>query len=182
MLFTERKKADRLAKQLRNQLGTTTDEEERKKLEADLHVAEIDALYAKYFPHRERYISLYPVSSLGSGVQGEAKAEDASSAARSLHAERPPLWDLIESTAKKGTSALVRIQERKPAGSSQSKPPAGRLSKHSSAAKPSQPKAKPPAAPESSNQYREKNKRQKAPEPSDLNGEDDSDGGFFEDG
>ncbi|KAI8947646.1 hypothetical protein F4801DRAFT_495725 [Xylaria longipes] len=164
--FFERKKADRLAKQIRTQLETTTDEEERKTLQADLHIAEVDSLYAKYFPHRERYVSLYPVSSLS---QKGAKAEDASTAARSLHTERPPLWDTIEKTSKKGTRALVQIQERKSAGDLKSKPSQERPSKHSSTL-------------ESTDRHKAKSKRQQLPESPDSGGGDESDGGFFEEG
>ena len=67
--MSERKKADRLAKRLRTQLDTATDETDKKRIAADLRTAEIDGVYARFFPHRERYISLYPVA--GSGAEGE---------------------------------------------------------------------------------------------------------------
>ncbi|KAI0448726.1 hypothetical protein F5B21DRAFT_96497 [Xylaria acuta] len=177
--FFERKKADRLAKQIRTQLETTTDEEERKRLHADLHIAEVDALYAKYFPHRERYVSLYPVSSLS---QKGAKAEDTSTAARSLHTERPPLWDTIEKTSKKGIRALVQIQERKSVVDSKSKPSQEQPSKHSSAAGSSQVKARNSSTLELTDRHRAKDKRQQLPESPDPSGDDESDGGFFEEG
>ncbi|KAF2972142.1 hypothetical protein GQX73_g1451 [Xylaria multiplex] len=165
--FFERKKADRLAKQIRTQLGTTTDKDEKKRLKADLHIAEVDALYAKYFPHRERYVSLYPISAPGSDVQEEPKKEDASTAARSLHTERPPLWSTIEEAAKKGTSALVRIQERKSAVDAGSKPTQER----------------PSGAKGSVDSSKGNKKRQALPEPEgSSNDDDDSDGGFFEEG
>ncbi|KAI0542290.1 hypothetical protein GGR58DRAFT_453414 [Xylaria digitata] len=169
--FFERKKADRLAKQIRKQLGTTTNEEEKKKLQADLHIAEVDALYAKYFPHRERYVSLYPILAPGPDAQGGPKTEDASAAARSLHTERPPLWGTIEEAAKKGTSALVRIQERKSAVDSGSKSTQERPSK-----------AKNPFTSESAGSNKGNSKRQRLPEPSGPSNDDDSDGGFFEEG
>ncbi|KAI0481604.1 hypothetical protein F4859DRAFT_426355 [Xylaria cf. heliscus] len=162
--FFERKKADRLAKQLRTQLETTTDEGERKKLQAELHIAEVDSLYAKYFPHRERYVSLYPVSSLS---QKGAKAEDASAAARSLHTERPLLWDTIEKASQKGIRALVQIQERKSAADSKSKSSQEQSSIHSSKQ-------------ESTDRHKVKGKRQQIPDPPDTGRDDESDGGFFE--
>ncbi|KAI0857240.1 hypothetical protein F4860DRAFT_518100 [Xylaria cubensis] len=164
--FFERKKADRLAKQIRTQLETITDEEEKKRLQADLRIAEVDALYAKYFPHRERYVSLYPVSSLS---EKGAEAEEASAAARSLHTERPPLWDTIEKASKRGIRALVQIQERKSAADSKSKSSQESPPKQSSTAKAGQLKV------------RSKDKRQQLPESPASNG-DESDGGFFEEG
>ncbi|KAK8126744.1 rRNA-processing efg-1 [Apiospora kogelbergensis] len=59
--FFERKKADKLAKQILKQLRACEDKEERTQLEKDLHVAEIDGQYARNFPYLEPYISLYPV-------------------------------------------------------------------------------------------------------------------------
>ncbi|KAI1113347.1 hypothetical protein F5Y14DRAFT_212437 [Nemania sp. NC0429] len=178
--FFERKKADRLAKQIRTQLEATTDKDEREKLQADLHIAEVDALYAKYFPHRERYISLYPVTSLGLGVQGGVKAEDASTAARALHAERPPLWGVIEKAANKGNSALVQIQERKSPVDAESKQARERPSKEASAAKASQPKAKSKHS-GAAEPHEGKGRHGKSRQSSDSSG-DDSDGGFFEEG
>ncbi|KAI3343499.1 hypothetical protein F4824DRAFT_10672 [Ustulina deusta] len=173
--FFERKKADRLVKQIRTQLESTMDEEERKKLQADLHIAEVDALYTRYFPHRERYVSLYP-------VQEGAKTEDTSAAARSLGTERPPIWGAIEEAAKKGNSALVQIQERKPTVGSRSKPPRERPSTHLFAAKADQPKAKTSFAPEPAGSTKRKGERQQVSKPSDSSSDDDSDGGFFEEG
>ncbi|KAI2637365.1 hypothetical protein GGS21DRAFT_474414 [Xylaria nigripes] len=172
--FFERKKAVRLAKQIQTQLDAATDEEERKNLQAKLHIAEVDALYAKYHPHRERYISLYPIPS---NVQGDTKKEDASSAARSLLAERPPLWSVIEKVAEKGTPALVQIQERKSAVESKNQKSQENRN-HASAAKAERHKAKGSSA---GSRKSNSKQQQSRPEPSDPDG-DDSDGGFFEDG
>ncbi|OAA58563.1 rRNA-processing protein efg1 [Niveomyces insectorum RCEF 264] len=60
--FFERKKATRLEKQLRRQLVGTEDPAARARIEADLHIAEVDRLYAHYHPLLEPYISLYPLS------------------------------------------------------------------------------------------------------------------------
>ncbi|KAI0419943.1 hypothetical protein F5X98DRAFT_333213 [Xylaria grammica] len=169
--FFERKKADRLAKQIRNHLGKTVDEEERKKLQADLHIAEVDALYAKYFPHRERYVSVYPVSSPGPGAQRGPKTEDASTAARSLRTDRPPLWSAIEKAAKKGNLALVQIQERKSAIEPRGKLPQERPLK-----------AKNSVAPEPTDSNKGRGKGQQLLEPSGSSNDDDSDEGFFEEG
>lgn len=174
-MIIERKKANRLSKQIRSQLQTATDEEERRKLEADLHIAEVDALYAQYFPYRERYVSLYPV------VQGKSKKTDASSAAEALHSERPPMWKTIEKVAERGESALKQFVERrlpeKPGKSRSQEPPSSR---QSSAAEGGQTESKSPSAPESRDFHAATSKRQ---EPSDSNNDeedDNGDGGFFE--
>jgi len=115
--LSERKKADRLAKRLRTQLDTATDETDKKRIAADLRTAEIDGVYARFFPHRERYISLYPVA--GSGAEGEEEkgkegkaAEATSKAVKALKVDRPPIWYDIERAERKGMSALVSIRER----------------------------------------------------------------------
>ncbi|KAJ1335416.1 rRNA-processing protein Efg1 [Microdochium nivale] len=110
--FFERKKADRLAKRLRTQLGSTEDEAEKKDIAANLRVAEMDGVYARFFPHRERYISLYPVAESGASAKKEDKAESASKAVQALKSERPPIWYEIERAERKGMSALVAIRER----------------------------------------------------------------------
>ncbi|KAI0166661.1 hypothetical protein GGR57DRAFT_447435 [Xylariaceae sp. FL1272] len=171
--FFERKKADRLAKQIRTQLENTTDEDEISKLKADLHIAETDALYAKYHPHRERYISLYPVSSLGLGEKDKQKKEDASSAARHLHSERPPMWSVIEEAAKSGFPALKELMERT------SVP--GLKRKALTTAKDGQSKGKSTGAAAPADSRKGNGKRQKlSTSSSESNSDDASDGGFFE--
>ncbi|RYP63616.1 hypothetical protein DL770_009349 [Monosporascus sp. CRB-9-2] len=182
--FFERKKADRLAKQIRKQLDNTTDEEEIKKLKADLHIAEIDGIYARNFPYRERYISLYPVASLGLSARGEEKPDDASTAAKALHSQRPPMWKTIEEAAKKGEKALVEIRERKPAGKSKAKQTQGSASKDPSPATPNQPKKNSKFASDSTVSRPSKEKRRaQISQGADTSGStsgDESDGGFFE--
>ncbi|KAI0439261.1 hypothetical protein F4803DRAFT_531986 [Xylaria telfairii] len=177
--FFERKKADRLAKQIRTQLGTITDEGERQKLQAGLHIAEVDSLYAKYFPYRERYVSLYPVTSVS---HKGPKTEDTSAAARSLYTERPPLWETIEKEAKNGIRRLIHIQERKSAVDSKGKPSQKQPSKHSSAMDVDQPEVRNSSTVESTDHHKARGKHQQPPESPDSGGDDESDGGFFEEG
>ncbi|KAK3948245.1 hypothetical protein QBC32DRAFT_63177 [Pseudoneurospora amorphoporcata] len=107
--FFERKKAERLAKQLKKQLDETKDEAEVARLKADLHIAEVDLDYALYHPHMETYISLYPKS------KDEATEKDEkSSAAHHLHSSRPPMWTTIEKARKEGKKALEKIRDRRP--------------------------------------------------------------------
>lgn len=107
--FFERKKAMRLAKQLKKQLDETTDEVKIARLKAALHIAEVDLDYALYHPHMETYISLYPKS------KDEATEKDEkSSAAHHLHSSRPPMWTTIEKAREEGKSALENIRDRRP--------------------------------------------------------------------
>ncbi|OTA91595.1 hypothetical protein M434DRAFT_397112 [Hypoxylon sp. CO27-5] len=169
--FFERKKADRLAKQIKSQLKTATDKKEIEKLNADLHKAEIDSIYTRYFPYRERYISLYPVASLGLSVQGGEKKEDASTAAQALHTERPSIWEDIEKASEKGIQALIEIRERKLGKESKSRRSTEQSSKDT--------KAKSSAKSDSTNTKQGK-ARKKRDEPSESSDSSDSEGGFFE--
>lgn len=110
-MIPERKKAMRLAKQLRRQSEECTDPEQRESLRHDLHVAEVDEAYTLYFPHAEPYISLY-----GNAKPDDAEDEhggQAAAAKAALKAERPPMWSTMETTMKQGPDALTRLRERK---------------------------------------------------------------------
>ncbi len=113
---TERKKASRLEKQLRQRLATTQDAAETASIEADLHIAAVDRLYTLYFPYMERYVSLYPVAELGLRAHGGPQPEDQSSAARALHSERPALWSVIEKAMEQGEVALETLRDRERGG------------------------------------------------------------------
>ncbi|KAK7969139.1 hypothetical protein PG996_002422 [Apiospora saccharicola] len=165
--FFERKKADKLAKQIKKQLDACEDDKERKQLEKDLHVAEIDGQYARNFPFLEAYVSLYPVKSLGLTTQGGEQPETASTAAQALRNERPPLWHTIEQAAAEGIPALIAIRERD-------------IHKgHSRAGK----KAKAEDATSSSTGGKQKDVKMKdsnSTAQADDDSSDESDGGFFE--
>lgn len=176
--FFERKKADRLAKQIQSQLNKATHDTETEKLKADLHRAEVDSLYTRYFPFRERYVSLYPVSSLGLSVHGGEKPEDASTAAQALHTDRPPMWEVIEKASEKGMRALVEIRERKLAANNQSKKP-DQPSKDAIPSKNKSTTAKSSEKPDSRSTQKGKGRAKKGEQPPSDHG-DDSDGGFFE--
>ncbi|KAK2050425.1 hypothetical protein LZ31DRAFT_455256 [Colletotrichum somersetense] len=126
--FFERKKAERLLKQLRKKLQQTEDPEEKKRLEAEAHVAEVDVAYARFFPLMERYESLYPNKDK-KGEDGEQAQEDGDEdkpetdakpfkqpkALRALHAERPKMWATVEKLLPEGEAALYRLRDRKSA-------------------------------------------------------------------
>lgn len=107
-MHVERQKAERLRKQLKKRLEKADDPEEKASLEKELHIADVDWYYTRYFPFMEPYISLYPA--------GKTKEEsgDEPIAKRALHSERPPVWKEIEEAVKEGQKALEAIQERRP--------------------------------------------------------------------
>lgn len=170
----ERRKAERLAKQIEKQLKACDDPQQKRKLEVDLHVAQIDTLYTRYFPFLERYISLYPAK--GSAQDAE-QSEGASTAQKALRSERPPMWSTIEAAAKQGTPALVEIQER---GSSKG-PKAKRHRQDTDAEGPGSSEGGGRAKGSSSSKAKKK-KQKTDQEPSGSGDDDDegSDGGFFE--
>ncbi|KAF9761993.1 hypothetical protein IL306_003610 [Fusarium sp. DS 682] len=117
--FFERKKASRLAKQLRKKIEETesTETAEIEALKRDLHVAEVDETYTQHFPHAEPYISLY--TSAKSEKEEEDKDDDRLDYTPLkhrglLHTERPPIWSEIEQAMKDGSHALRNIRERRP--------------------------------------------------------------------
>lgn len=113
VLLTERKKAERLRKKLKKQAEESTDPEEKARIEADLHIADVDYHYTRYFPFLERYESLYtaPESSK------DDEAEDQPAAIRALHSERPPMWKVVQEAMRNGQAALEELQERRPENS-----------------------------------------------------------------
>ncbi|KAF4335634.1 rRNA-processing efg-1 [Fusarium beomiforme] len=118
--FFERKKASRLAKQLRKKIDETesTEADAIEALKRDLHVAEVDEAYTQHFPHAEPYISLY--TSTKSEKEEEHKDDDRLDYTPLkhrglLHTERPSIWFDIEQAMKDGSHALRNIRERRPA-------------------------------------------------------------------
>jgi len=110
---TERKKAIRRSKQIKKQLAEVEDPEEKAKLEADLHIAEVDIDYAIYHPFLERYTSLYAAP--GKEEKGEKEDEkEKKSLLEDLHTPRPPMWAVIEKAREEGKAALEKIQNRRP--------------------------------------------------------------------
>ncbi|QPC65079.1 hypothetical protein HYE67_007310 [Fusarium culmorum] len=126
--FFERKKASRLAKQLRKKIDETesTETDELEGLKRDLHIAEVDEAYTQHFPHAEPYISLY------TSAKSEKEDEDKDDEDKLdytplkhrglLHTERPPMWSEIEQAMKGGHHALRTIREKRPETTEGAKP------------------------------------------------------------
>lgn len=112
----ERKKAERMAKQIKKQIEQATDPEERVALKSDLHIAEVDAHYAKYFPFLERYVSLYPIAKKAKESKSDDEDEEVdekSLAKIALRAPRPPLWATVEKAMEDGQQALQDLRDRR---------------------------------------------------------------------
>ncbi|KAJ2966964.1 hypothetical protein NQ176_g9899 [Zarea fungicola] len=119
--FFERKKATRLVKQLKRKLSEAADDDERTKLQADLHIAQVDEAYTMHHPHAETYISLYgnakkdAVGEAGDNGDDDDDDKKTPAAKAALAAERPPMWKVVESTMEEGIEALNRLRERRSA-------------------------------------------------------------------
>ncbi|KAG6365177.1 hypothetical protein INS49_006785 [Diaporthe citri] len=116
--FFERKKAERLRKKLKKQADEATDPGEKASIEADLHIADVDYHYTRYFPFLERYESLYTASEDSKGDEAEGRP----AAIRALHSERPPMWKVVEEAMRNGQAALEELQERRPEKSQERQP------------------------------------------------------------
>jgi hypothetical protein len=118
--FFERQKATRLLRQLRQELEKAKDPDEIPSLERDIHTAEVDVSYTLYFPHLERYVSLYPSASRtkadGGGSdcdeQGDKRASS-TTAREALRLQRPKIWHDIEGAMLQGQRALERLRDRR---------------------------------------------------------------------
>lgn len=118
MKHTERKKAARLAKQLRRKLELEEDETKQAELRTELHIAEVDEAYTINYPHVEPYISLYGRSKETSGDDEVEESTTTPAAKAALNQKRPEMWSTIEKAMEQGEGALKRIRESRGASSS----------------------------------------------------------------
>ncbi|KAJ6789242.1 hypothetical protein PWT90_05086 [Aphanocladium album] len=114
-VLPERKKAARLVKQLKRKLEQATDDEEKAKLQADLHIAEVDEAYTQHHPHAETYISLYGSAKKDADGDDDDEEKKTAAAKAALAAERPPMWKVVEATMEHGPDALRQLRERRSA-------------------------------------------------------------------
>ncbi|RDA92804.1 hypothetical protein CP533_0803 [Ophiocordyceps camponoti-saundersi (nom. inval.)] len=108
--FFERRKASRLVKQLKRQMEQKPEPDEMERLKQDLHVARVDEAYTLYHPHAEPYISLYGKSR---STEADEDEDGVAAAKLSLRAARPPMWSVVERAVKEGSSACIRLRERR---------------------------------------------------------------------
>ncbi|QPH01871.1 hypothetical protein C2857_006074 [Epichloe festucae Fl1] len=128
--FFERKKASRLAKQIRRTIEQNPESDGIDHLKRQLHIAEVDEAYTVYHPHMEPYHSLYGSVRADSkekqdGGESEDEAMNQTPVAKvALDSERPPMWYVVEKTMEQGIEALQQLRERRPndASASTTKP------------------------------------------------------------
>lgn len=98
----------RQIKQLKSKISKTSDPDDIKRLQKELHVAEVDEAYTVNYPHAEAYISLYTKQKGGKQDAGEAPAAKATG-----EAERPPMWNTVEKAMEEGPESLKELKERR---------------------------------------------------------------------
>ncbi|KAJ4310853.1 rRNA-processing protein efg1 [Fusarium piperis] len=142
--FFERKKASRLARQLRKKIEETEAPEELEELKRDLHVAEVDEAYTQHFPHAETYISLYPIDKREKEADDDKNDYTPLKQRGLLHTERPPIWSEVEQALKEGPNALRGLRERRspPGGAEDEAKPQRRENKPKAQANVGKPVAK----------------------------------------
>lgn len=197
----------RFAKQIEKRLAKATDPEEVARLKADLHIAQVDIDYARYFPFMEPYVSLYAGSAPGEkgekdekGGKGEKDEKDEKdqndqknekgAAAQYLRTPRPPMWAVIEKTREEGVAALERLQNRLPQKASSAKAPQKPTQDGDAPAKQQQNSSTNGAKKERKQKYSAKSKQAKSKpakagdkkrrESDDDESSDSNGGGFFE--
>ncbi|KAG7100628.1 rRNA-processing protein efg1 like [Verticillium longisporum] len=118
--FFERQKATRRLKKFQRALKEAEDPEKKAKLEADVHMSEVDIAYTHYFPHLEPYISLWPKTR----EDGDAKPTESENARapgvpKPVFSEnpedKPPMWHVMEKLMEEGPAALEKLRDRRDA-------------------------------------------------------------------
>jgi hypothetical protein len=99
-------------RQLKKKLEQETDTSEAEKIRRDLHIAEVDEAYTRYFPHIETYIGLYS-SNAKKTAEEETEEGRLAAAKAALEAERPPMWPVIEKALAEGPPALEKLRDRR---------------------------------------------------------------------
>jgi hypothetical protein len=103
LLSIERQKATRQVKKLRKRLLEAQSDEEVNAIKAKMHVAEVDLNYAQYYPLNQRYISLYPPKV---GEDTEAGSHEGGQIDDTN--QKPPMWAEVERRMANGTLNQLR--------------------------------------------------------------------------
>lgn len=105
--FFDRKKAERRLKQATKALRACEDSEEHKKLEEDVHIAQIDLNYTQYYPLAQTYSALYPTKK-GQDGKTHGDAEETKAGVRG----NPEMWKEVEQATKDGERKLEELRHR----------------------------------------------------------------------
>lgn len=105
--FFDRKKAERRLKQATKALRACENSEEHKKLEEDVHVAQIDLNYTQYCPLAQTYSALYPTKK-GQDGKTHGDEEETKAGVRG----NPEMWKEVEQATKDGERKLEELRHR----------------------------------------------------------------------
>ncbi|QDS74029.1 hypothetical protein FKW77_008998 [Venturia effusa] len=105
--FFDRKKAERRLKQATKALRSCEDSQQHKKLEEDVHVAQIDLNYTQYYPLAQVYSSLYPTKK---GEDGKQHGDE--DATKKGVRGNPEMWKEVEQATKDGERKLEELRHR----------------------------------------------------------------------
>ncbi|KAE9988376.1 hypothetical protein EG328_011136 [Venturia inaequalis] len=169
--FFDRKKAERRLKQATKALRACEDSEEHKKLEQDVHIAQIDLNYTQYYPLAQTYSSLYPTKKGEDGKQYGDEEETKEGVRGNL-----AMWKEVEQATKDGERKLEELRHRIDWDRIRTTTLAARPK--AAAASPSDPASMQSNSggvklPKNRRETREEARKQ-------ADDDDDSDGGFFE--
>jgi hypothetical protein len=105
--FFDRKKAERRLKQATKALRACEDAEAHKKLEEDVHTAQIDLNYTQYYPLAQIYSALYPTKK-GKDGKDHGDEEETRAGVRG----NPEMWEEVEQATKDGERKLEELRHR----------------------------------------------------------------------
>ncbi|KAL8667307.1 MAG: hypothetical protein Q9202_000880 [Teloschistes flavicans] len=155
--FFERQKATRSLKKLRTSLASATaGTPEYQTLDAEIHNAEVDLNYTVYHPLTEKYIGIFPRQNTH-GKQDE----------RTVAPEKPAMWTVVENCMKDGTLQALRD---------------GNLRTNTNLTSRAQPPAKSAGPRRFQKQRNDGHPAEDSGRTTAKEREDESDGGFFEEG
>lgn len=107
MFGIDRKTATKhLNKLLRREKEQELDSKQKSRLEQKIHAARINLNYTIYYPLTEKYVSLYPKEK---GKSDEKGGEAAAEPEQQNQDGKPPVWEIVEKCMEEGT--LDRLRE-----------------------------------------------------------------------
>jgi hypothetical protein len=172
--FFDRKKAERRLKQATKALRACEDSEAHKKLEKDVHVAQIDLNYTQYYPLAQTYSALYPTKK-GKDEKAHGDEEEIKAGVRG----NPEMWKEVEQATKDGERSLEALRHRIDWDRIRSLTLASRPNSASATTSGSTEKEKNTSGGGVKLDVKPNKSHQTVQKDADMDG-DDSDGGFFE--
>lgn len=88
--------------QLRKKLGSCSEEKRRRRLELQVHEAEVDLSYTLYYPLDRKYVALYAADKKGGDGVDEPVEEEKEEGESAQQRVKPPLWKEVERRMEMG--------------------------------------------------------------------------------